>query len=112
MCFVLFVCVSFRLHVFRFRVLSFCFANNSVRFGSVRFDSIRYDYFQFGSVRVASFDFVLFCFDFTCGLVVSFRFVPFRGRGKQLPESQSWRRRFGACFMLMMPGSFRNHPSS
>ena len=31
---------------------------------------------------------------------------------KQLPESQSWRRRFGACFMLTMPGSSRNHPSS
>ena len=34
------------------------------------------------------------------------------GGGKQLPESQSWRRRFGACFMLAMPGSSRNHPSS
>ena len=34
------------------------------------------------------------------------------GGGKQLPESQSWRRRFGACFMLTMPGSSRNHPSS
>ena len=35
-----------------------------------------------------------------------------RGGGKQLPESQSSRRRFGACFMLTMPGSSRNHPSS
>ena len=34
------------------------------------------------------------------------------GRGKQLSDSQSWRRRFGACFMLTMPGSSRNHPSS
>ena len=34
------------------------------------------------------------------------------GGGKQLPESQSWRRRFGACFMLTMPGSSRNHASS
>ena len=32
--------------------------------------------------------------------------------GKQLPESQSWRCRFGACFMLTMPGSSQNHPSS
>ena len=32
--------------------------------------------------------------------------------GKQLPESLSWRRRFGACFMLTIPGSSRNHPSS
>ena len=31
---------------------------------------------------------------------------------KQLPESQSWRRRFGVCFMLITPGSSRNHPSS
>ena len=33
-----------------------------------------------------------------------------RGAGdgeKKLPESQSWRRRFGACFMLTMPGSSR-----
>ena len=34
------------------------------------------------------------------------------GGGKQLPESQSSRRCFGACFMLTMPGSSRNHPSS
>ena len=34
------------------------------------------------------------------------------GGGKQLPESQSWRRRFEACFMLAMPGSSRNHPNS
>ena len=34
------------------------------------------------------------------------------GAGKQLSESQSWRRRFGACFMLTMPGSSRDHPSS
>ena len=34
------------------------------------------------------------------------------GGGKQLPESQYRRRRFGACFMLTMPGSSRNHPSS
>ena len=34
------------------------------------------------------------------------------GGGKQLPESQSSRRRFGVCLMLMMPGSSRNHPSS
>ena len=34
------------------------------------------------------------------------------GRGKALPESQSCRRRFGACFTLTMPGSSRNHPSS
>ena len=34
------------------------------------------------------------------------------GEGKQLPESQSSRRRFGACFTLTMPGSSRNHPSS
>ena len=32
--------------------------------------------------------------------------------GKQLPESQSWRHRFGGFFMLTMPGSSRNHPSS
>ena len=32
--------------------------------------------------------------------------------GKQLPESQSWRRRFGAFFELTLPGSSRNHPSS
>ena len=32
--------------------------------------------------------------------------------GKQLPESQSWRRRFGACFMLTIRGSSRNHSSS
>ena len=31
---------------------------------------------------------------------------------EQLPESQSWRRRFGACFTLTMPGSSRDHPSS
>ena len=34
------------------------------------------------------------------------------GGGKQLPESQSSRRRFGACFTLTMPGSSRDHPSS
>ena len=34
------------------------------------------------------------------------------GGRKQLRESQSWRRCFGACFMLTMPGSSRNHPSS
>ena len=34
------------------------------------------------------------------------------GGGKQLPESQSSRRRFGACFTLTMPGSSRNHTSS
>ena len=34
------------------------------------------------------------------------------GGGKQLSESQSWRRCFGACFMLTMPRSSRNHPSS
>ena len=34
------------------------------------------------------------------------------GGGKQVPESQSWRRRFGACFMLKIPESSRNHPSS
>ena len=34
------------------------------------------------------------------------------GGGKQLPESQSWRRRFGTCFMLTMPRSSRNPPSS
>ena len=34
------------------------------------------------------------------------------GGGKQLPESQSWRRRFGACFTLTISGSSRNHPSS
>ena len=34
------------------------------------------------------------------------------GRGKQLSESQSSRRRFAICFMLTMPGSSRNHPSS
>ena len=33
------------------------------------------------------------------------------GGGKQLSESQCWRRRFGACFMLTMPESSRNHPS-
>ena len=27
--------------------------------------------------------------------------------GKQLLERQSWRRRFGACFTLTMPGSSR-----
>ena len=31
---------------------------------------------------------------------------------KQLPESQSWRRHFGACFTLTTPGSSRDHPSS
>ena len=34
------------------------------------------------------------------------------GEEKQLPESQSWGRRFGACFTLTMPGLFRDHPSS
>ena len=34
------------------------------------------------------------------------------GRGEQLPESQSSRRRFGVCFTLTMPGSSRNHPRS
>ena len=34
------------------------------------------------------------------------------GGGKQLPESQSWRRCFGVCFTLTMPGSSRNRPSS
>ena len=34
------------------------------------------------------------------------------GGGKQLPESQPSRRRLGVCFMLTMPGSSRNHPSS
>ena len=34
------------------------------------------------------------------------------GGGKQLSESQSWRRHFGACFMLTMPGSSRNRPNS
>ena len=32
--------------------------------------------------------------------------------GKQLPESQSSRRRFGACFTLTTPRSSRDHPSS
>ena len=32
--------------------------------------------------------------------------------GKQLPENQSWRRRFGACFRLTMPGLPRIPPSS
>ena len=32
--------------------------------------------------------------------------------GKQPEESRCWRRRFGACFMLTMPESSRNHPSS
>ena len=35
-----------------------------------------------------------------------------RGAGGSICRSQSWRRRFGACFMLTMPGSSRNHPSS
>ena len=34
------------------------------------------------------------------------------GGGKQLPESQSSRRRFGACFTPTMPGSSRDHPCS
>ena len=34
------------------------------------------------------------------------------GRGEQLSDSQAWRRRFGVCFMLTIPGSPRNHPSS
>ena len=33
------------------------------------------------------------------------------GRGEATTESQSWRCRFGACFMLTMPESSRNHPS-
>ena len=32
------------------------------------------------------------------------------GGGKQLPESQSSRRRFGECFMLTVTGLSRNHP--
>ena len=35
-----------------------------------------------------------------------------RGGGQQLPESQSWRRRFGACFTLTMPEWSRNSPRS
>ena len=34
------------------------------------------------------------------------------GGGKQLPESQSSRRRFGECFMLTVTRLSRNHPSS
>ena len=34
------------------------------------------------------------------------------GGGRQLPESQSWRRRFGTCSKLTMPRSSRNHPST
>ena len=34
------------------------------------------------------------------------------GGGKQLPESQSSRCRFGVWFTLTMPGSSRYHPSS
>ena len=34
------------------------------------------------------------------------------GGGKQLPESLSSRRHFGACLTQTMPGSSRNHPSS
>ena len=34
------------------------------------------------------------------------------GGVKQLPESQSWRRHFEACFTLTMPGSSLDHPSS
>ena len=34
------------------------------------------------------------------------------GGGKQLPESQSCRRLFGACFKLTMPGSSCNPSSS
>ena len=35
------------------------------------------------------------------------------GGGREQPvESQSWRRRFGACFTLTMPESSRNHPNS
>ena len=34
------------------------------------------------------------------------------GAGKQLSESQSSRRRFGACFTLTMPGSSRDHLST
>ena len=35
-----------------------------------------------------------------------------RGGGKQLAESQSLRRRCGACFTLTMAESYRNPPSS
>ena len=36
-----------------------------------------------------------------------------RGGGRGQPvESQSWRRRFGACLTLTIPESSRNHPSS
>ena len=28
-----------------------------------------------------------------------------------MPESQSWRRCFGVCFVLTMPRSSRNHPT-
>ena len=34
------------------------------------------------------------------------------GEGKQLSESQSWRRHFWACFALTKPGSSHNPPSS
>ena len=34
------------------------------------------------------------------------------GEGKQLPERQSWRCRFGPCFTLTMSGWSRNRPSS
>ena len=34
------------------------------------------------------------------------------GKGKQLLERQSSRRRFGACFTLTKPGSSQDHPSS
>ena len=34
------------------------------------------------------------------------------GGGKQPPESQSWRRCFGACFTLTMRGSSRSRPRS
>ena len=35
-----------------------------------------------------------------------------KGRGKQLPENQSWCRRFEACSRLTMPESSRNPPCS
>ena len=34
------------------------------------------------------------------------------GAGGGGSESQPWRRRFGACFMLTMPESSRNRPSN
>ena len=32
------------------------------------------------------------------------------GGGKQLSKSQSWRRRFGTCFILTVPGSVSQSP--